>query len=199
MKKFGNYIRRRFITGMLTILPMGITIWIFMKIFNVIDSILGTFIYRLLGRRIPGLGMLITILLIIEVGVLTNNILGKKITTSLENLFLRLPVIKTIYGPIKDVLSNLTKKDSNNFKKAVFVTYPMEGSHSIGFVTKDRVLIDGEEKTVIFIPTTPNPTSGFLVYLSKDKYLELDIPVDLALKTIVSLGTISPDIIEKAV
>lgn len=198
MKHIISYLRSRLFTGMVVILPIGITLWIFTRMFNAVDSILGSFIYGLLGRRIPGLGILLTFILVILVGVFTGHYIGKWVMGKVETLLMRIPIIKTIYGPIKDVFGTLTKKDSSNFKKAVLVTYPMEGIQSIGFITKDKVVIDGVEKTVVFIPTTPNPTSGFLVYLPRSKYIELDIPVDVALKTIVSLGTISPDIIKKS-
>lgn len=196
MRHVLGYLRRRFAAGMLIILPISITIWIFLRIFNFVDSILGDYIDNLIGRRIPGLGLLVTLLLILFAGIIASNVFGHKLTKSVENLIMKVPLIKTIYGPVKDVFSNLTQENSSNFKKVVFVTYPLEGSHSIGFITKEAVTIGGVVKTAIFIPTTPNPTSGFLVYLSKDAYEELDLPVDIALKMIISLGTVSPNAIQ---
>ncbi len=197
MKISTSYLRKRFLTGLFVLLPIGITFWIIAKVFNVLDSALGVGIYNLIGMKIPGLGLMITLVFIFIVGIVTNNVLGRKLTEWLERLFVNLPVIKTIYIPIKDILKNFSSDKSNNFKKAVFVTYPMEGSHSIGFITKEDVDVNGEIMTTIFIPTTPNPTSGFLVYLKPDKYVELDMPVEVALKTIISLGSISPDVIKK--
>lgn len=199
MKRPGNYLKKRFITGLFVILPIGITYWILAKIFNVLDSIVGKMLYDAIGVKIPGLGLIITIVLILQVGIITNNVVGNRITNWIEKLFVNMPVIRTIYVPIKDILKNFSNSQSNNFKKAVYVTYPMEGSHSIGFITKENIMINGEKKTSIFIPTTPNPTNGFLVYLSSDKYLELDIPVDVALKMIISLGSTTPDAINKKI
>ncbi len=110
-------------------------------------------------------------------------------------MFEKIPIIKAIYLPLKDFIHNFSDKKSSNFKKVALVTYPMEGSYSLGFITKENININGDIKTIIFIPTTPNPTSGFLVFVDDSNYKELNIPVDQALKTIISLGSIAPDII----
>ncbi len=184
--------------GLLVLLPIGLTFLIFGKVLNVLDMILGRTIYKIIGMKIPGLGLLAAILLVAATGALASNVIGRKITLLMEESMANFPIVKAIYNPIRDVVKNFTSKSSNNFKKAVFVTYPMEDSYSIGFITKERVQVGDKLKTAIFIPTTPNPTSGFLVYLSSDKYKELDIPVDVALKAIVSLGSISSEVLEIA-
>lgn len=191
-----EFIRKRFITGLFVVLPMGITIAILWKFFSVVDSILGSAIYKFLGREIPGIGFLVTIVLIIGVGIVTNNVAGRSLAIFIERLFTKTPVIKEIYCPIRDIVNNFSSKQSNNFKKVALVTYPLEGSQSIGFITKEHVIVDGKDCSTIFIPTTPNPTSGFLVFLEKDNYKELDIAVEDALKTVISLGSISPDILK---
>ncbi len=190
-----KHIRTQFITGLFVVLPIGLTLWIISKAFNMLDSIIGSTLYQVIGMRIPGLGLVIILALIYAIGGITSNFMGKKLHDYLERLFENLPIIKTIYIPIKDILKNFANDKSNNFKKAVLVTYPMEGSHSIGFITKEKVEFDGEVLTAIFIPTTPNPTSGFLVYMKPNKYTELDISVEVALKSIISLGSVSPNVI----
>lgn len=190
-----SHFRKNFITGVFTALPIGITVWIIYKIFMILDSIIGNVIYKALGMTIPGLGLLVTIVLIYLAGLFTSNYLGKQIHKRFEGLFESMPFIKSIFVPVKDVMKNFSSKNSNNFKKAVLVQYPMEGSNSIGFITKENVMVGDKELTIIFIPTTPNPTSGFLVYVKNDMYTELNIPVDVALKTIISLGSISPEVI----
>lgn len=186
-------IRKIFLTGLVVILPIGITLWVLKMLFDKIDPILGGTINKLLGTNIPGLGLLAVLLIIVIIGIITSNYLGKKIIELMDMIFVKIPIIKTIYSPLKDILKNISNSESNNFKKAVFVDYPKEGSLSIGFITKEHVMFNGEERTAIFVPTTPNPTSGFLLYLTKDDYKELDMPVDVALKTIISLGNISPE------
>lgn len=196
MKDLMRHIRTFFIAGLFTILPLVLTFWILGSVFIGLDSILGDQLTNLLGFKIPGLGLILGILFILIVGMVTSNVVGKKMTEIVENNLVRIPVLKTIYLPIRDILKNFSDKKSSNFKKAVLVEYPKADVYSMGFITKGVIEVDGKEKTVIFIPTTPNPTSGFLVYLDKGNYLELDIPVDVALKSIVSLGSVSPDIIK---
>lgn len=193
MKEIIRHIRTFFITGLFTILPIAITFWILSNTFIVLDSILGEPITMMIGFKIPGLGLILGILLILIIGMITSNVIGKKMTEILEKNIVRIPVLKTIYLPIRDILKNFSDKKSNNFKKAVLVEYPKVGVYSMGFITKQTILVDGMPKTVVFIPTTPNPTSGFLVYLDQGAYKELDIPVEVALKSIVSLGSVSPD------
>ena len=195
-KNMKKNIKRSLLTGFIVFIPMLITLWIFLKVFNTLDSILGKMITELIGFKIPGLGFILFILLILGVGLLANNVFGKRIMIRIEKAFENAPIIKTIYIPIRDILRNLSNKKSTNFKKAVFVEFPKEKSFSIGFITKENVMVNGEMRTAIFVPTTPNPTSGFLVYLKREEYMELDIPVDIALKSIISLGSVSPDIID---
>jgi uncharacterized membrane protein len=185
-----------FIAGLFTLLPIILTFWILGGVFIGLDSILGDQLTSLFGFRIPGLGLILELGFIIIVGMVTSNVVGKKMTEIVEKNLVRIPVLKTIYLPVRDILSNFTDKKSNNFKKAVLVEYPKANIYSMGFITKESIEVDGIPKTVVFIPTTPNPTSGFLVYLNKGEYKEIDIPVDTALKSIVSLGSISPDVIK---
>lgn len=199
-KKLSTFILNRFLTGLFAILPMGITIWILHKIIVIGDAFFAKILNQYLKQPIPGLGFIITVILIFLIGVLVNSLLGRKLKELLERLFLKLPIIKTIYSPLKDIVDNFSKKGSENFKKVVLVNFPNDRlSQSIGFITKESVMINDCEKAAIFIPTTPNPTSGFLIYLDKENYIELDIPIEEALKTIVSIGSISPSEIKKMI
>ena len=191
-----KHLRTFFIAGLFTVLPIALSFWILGSVLVGLDSILGDQITSFLGFRIPGLGLILGVGFILIVGMITSNVVGKKMTEVVENNLVRIPVLKTIYLPIRDILNNFSDKKSNNFKKAVLVEYPKAKIYSMGFITKESIEVDGIPKTVVFIPTTPNPTSGFLVYLNKGDYMEIDIPVDKALKSIVSLGSISPDVIK---
>lgn len=186
-------LRNRFIKGLLIILPIGITIWIILKILDFLDLLSGKYLASWIGFRIPGLGLLVTVTLIVAVGSFGSHYVGKSLTKWVQSQFEKLPVIKAIYTPLKDITNNFSNKNSNNFKQVVLMTYPVEGNYSIGFVTKENVEMAGELMTGVFIPTTPNPTNGFLVFVKKGAYRVLDIPVEDALKTVVSLGSITPD------
>lgn len=191
-------LRKTFITGVIVIVPISVTIWILVKFFTTLDSILSRPIRALIGFRIPGLGFILVLTFVFFTGLIASNVIGKKITAFIDDKILNIPIIKTIYQPLKDIMQNIANKESNNFKKAVMLEFPKENCFSIGFITKENIDVDGEFKTAIFVPTTPNPTSGFLLYLNKDKYTELDITIEAALKSIISVGSISPEVIKFA-
>ena len=195
IKKLMKFLKKTFIAGLLVILPFGVTVFLAIGIFKYLDSLLGNMFRAVLKIYVPGLGILATILLLFIVGLITNNVLGKKLTNIFERLFKSIPFVKALYLPIKEIVKNFSGKKSNSFRKVVFVEFPMKGSNSIGFITKESIKINGQDKVAVFIPTTPNPTNGFLVYVDANQYVELGISVDEALKTIISLGSICPDTI----
>lgn len=194
-EKQTGFVRNTFFTGLFMILPIGITLWIISKIVTMGDTFLGNYIEILLGREIPGLGFIGAILIIFIVGLLVKGLIGRKIRSWIEILFSKIPFVRNIYKPINEIVESISNNNNENFKKVVLVKYPNENCRSIGFVTKEKIQCEGEEKSAIFVPTTPNPTSGFLLYINTYDIKELDMPVDIALKTIISLGSISPDIL----
>ncbi len=192
MIKFRNY----FISGLIAILPIALSLWILGYVFNVLDSIFGKPLIKLVGFRIPGLGLALSVLFIFLFGMIVSNVLGKRVASWADKVFERIPVLKLVYMPIKDIMNNFTDQKSNNFKQAVLVEYPRRGIQSVGFITRENVLINNEQMSIIFIPTTPNPTSGFIIYVKDGDYQLLDIPVEVALRTIISLGTLTPQQID---
>lgn len=188
-------LRSMFITGLVTILPVAITLWIIFKIFSIGDNILGGMIKSGTGVHIPGFGLLLTLIIIVLVGYFINSFIGKQIKHKVEKTLLKIPLLNLIYKPIKEVVDNLSKKSSENFQKVALVHFPDERGDSIGFITKENIMMLGEMRSAIFVPTTPNPTSGFLLYIKKENYVVLDIPIDVALKSVISLGSISPDLV----
>ncbi len=189
-------LRNYFISGLVAILPIALSLWILGYVFKLLDSTFGKPIMELIGFRIPGLGLVLSILFILVLGVVVSNVVGKRVAKWIDSVFERIPVLKMVYSPIKDIMNNFTDQKSNNFKQAVLIEYPRVGLKSVGFITRENVIIDGETMTIIFIPTTPNPTSGFIIYAKKGDYQLLDIPVEAALRTIISLGTLTPQQID---
>jgi uncharacterized membrane protein len=147
----------------------------------------------ILGRKIPGLGLLVFVALVITIGMLTSNLFGRKIAQWGESLLSKIPLINIIYNPIKDVVTTLSNNKSKSFQKVALVEFPSKGIKSIGFVTNSSFTIDGEEKLSVFIPTTPNPTNGFLVIMEKSDVTLLDIPIDEGIKMVVSMGSVMKD------
>lgn len=191
-KSFTKFIRNTFLKGFFIILPIGLTIWIIAKAIEIGDSFLGEYITKISDLNIPGLGLIVALIFIFIIGLLVTNIIGNRINIIIEALFSKMPLVKSIYTPIKDIVGNFGSDKNDNFKKVVLVNYPNEHTKSIGFVTKKSVGYNEDTFSAVFIPTTPNPTNGFLVYFKPSDMEELDIPVNEALKLVISLGSASP-------
>ncbi|MBD3812148.1 MAG: DUF502 domain-containing protein [Betaproteobacteria bacterium] len=191
--------KRYFITGLLIWVPLGITLW-------VLDLLIGTMDQSLLvlpsawqpeawlGMRIPGLGVILTLLIIVLTGVFGANFFGQKIIDFWERQLTRIPVVKTIYGSVKQVSDTLLSGSGHAFRKVLLVRYPHPQAWSLAFQTNlpDEVArMLPEEHVAVFIPTTPSPVNGFYFYVKKSEVVELDMPVDRALKYIVSMGVAS--------
>lgn len=190
-------VRRYFIHGLLILLPGVITIYVLVFGLVTVDSIFGNVIKRLFGYHIPGAGSILTILLILATGMVTTNVIGKRIFRWAESLFLGIPILKNIYQGVEQIVrafSNST--DTKKFQRVVLVEYPRKGIYALGFVTNEGIAqFDakiGARSTTVFIPTTPNPTSGVCVVLPSKECIPLDISVEEAFKTIISAGIIGP-------
>jgi uncharacterized membrane protein len=193
--------KRYFVTGLLIWVPLGITLW-------VLDLLIGTLDQSLtvlpaewqpeawIGVRIPGLGVILTLLVIVLTGVFAANFFGQKIVDAWDRLLIRIPVVKTIYGSVKQVSDTLLSGDGHAFRKVLLVRYPHPQAWSLAFQTNvpdevARALPD--EHVAVFIPTTPSPVNGFYFYVKKSEVVELNLSVDRALKYIVSMGVASGD------
>ncbi len=187
-----HYLRNRFLTGLFLTVPIALTVWILAKIIQWGDSFLDGPIQAIFGYKIFGLGFILSLLAILGIGILANNYIGRKLTDWIGKVFAEMPIISSIYNPIKEVVLNIGNEigseKSSTFMKAVLVDFPRLGTQSIGFITRENVRVNGEVYNAIFVPTTPNPTTGFLMYLKPGTYQELDVPVDKALKAIITLG-----------
>ncbi|HMJ49973.1 MAG TPA: DUF502 domain-containing protein [Burkholderiales bacterium] len=193
--------KRYFITGLLIWVPLVITLW-------VLDLLIGTMDQSLLllppawrpealfGFHIPGLGAIVTVLVVFVTGLLSANILGQRFVHLWEWLLGRIPVVKTIYSSVKQVSDTLISGQGQAFRKALLVQYPREGSWIIAFQTGrpggDVVNHLKGEYVSVYVPTTPNPTSGFFLMMPKAEVIELDMSVDEALKYIISMGVAAP-------
>lgn len=193
--------KKYFITGLLVLVPLIITVWVLSTLINTLDQslLLLPETWRpkaSLGLEIPGLGALLTLLIIFITGVIATNIFGQQLISLWEALLSRVPVVKSIYSSVKQVSDTLFSDSGNAFRKAVLVQYPREGAWTIAFITGapgDDVSkhLKGEFVSV-YVPTTPNPTSGFFLMLPKKDIIELEMTVDQALKYIISMGTVVP-------
>jgi len=194
--------RKYFITGLLILVPLAITAWVLNLVISTMDQSLLFVPERwqprtLIGFDVPGLGAILTILIVFLVGLLANNLIGNYIVRLWEKLLNRIPVVSSLYGSVKQVSDTLFSSSGNAFRKAVLIPYPHENSYTIAFLTgtpggdvKNHLVGD---YVSVYVPTTPNPTSGFFLMMAKDKVVELDMSVDAALKYIVSMGVVAPE------
>ncbi len=189
-------IRNLFITGLLVLLPLVMTVYLIWYLFIFLDNLSSPIFTYLLGRDIPGIGVMFAIGVIFIVGLLTTNILGKKIIDLGEYILLKIPLFRNIYLSIKRILDGIFTTNNASFKKAVMFEYPRKGIYQIGFLTKESSnlfeKITGEKMYNVFLPTTPNPTSGMFIMVPIKEVYELNISVEEALKLIISGGILSP-------
>ena len=191
--------KRYFITGLLIWVPLGITLWVLNLLIGTLDQSLLVLPARWqpqawLGMRIPGLGVILTLLIIVLTGVFGANFFGQKIIDFWERQLTRIPVVKTIYGSVKQVSDTLLSGSGHAFRKVLLVRYPHPQAWSLAFQTNlpDEVARElPDEHVAVFIPTTPSPVNGFYFYVKKSEVIELDVSVDRALKYIVSMGVAS--------
>jgi uncharacterized membrane protein len=195
-------IRNYLIAGLLIWIPIVITVWVVRFISGILDQSL-VLIPRpwrpetLFGTYIPGLGIILSLLLLLLTGLLVRHLFGERLVEAVERLVRRIPVIGSVYGGAKSFSETVLTDKGDSFKQVVMVEFPRQGMHSIGFVTSDQ-LKEAQAKTSrnvisVFVPTTPNPTTGFLVLVPRSEVIELDMSVDEAFKMLFTLGVVVPD------
>ncbi|MCX5678045.1 MAG: DUF502 domain-containing protein [Candidatus Omnitrophica bacterium] len=193
-------IRHYLATGFLITLPVFITLYFLFIIFRFIDGIFGKvvnfYIKQYLGFAIPGVGIIISILIVFAVGFTAANFFGKRIIRALESWFLKFPFIRNIYPAAKQIVDSFISKDSPAFKKVVLVQYPSKGIWSVGFITnesfKEANDKTGRDLLHVFIATTPSPLTGFLILAPREDVTELNISVEDGVKLIISGGIVKP-------
>jgi uncharacterized membrane protein len=194
-------LKKYFITGLLIWIPLAITLWVLDLIVTTMDQSLALLPLQMqpqevFGRQIPGLGVLLTLLVVLGTGVLASNILGQRLVSLWEMLLGRIPVVKTIYSSVKQVSDTLFTPGGQAFRKALLVQYPREGAWTIAFQTGapggDVANHLRGDYVSVYVPTTPNPTSGFFLMLPRADVIELDMSVDEALKYVISMGVVAP-------
>ena len=193
-----NYI----ITGLLVWVPLVITLWVLNLLVSTMDQTLQLVPQALLtenwlGVHVPGLGVILTVLIVFFTGVLAANILGQRLVKFWEGILARIPIVNTIYNSVKQVSDTLFSGKGHAFRKVLLVRYPHPQAWSLAFQTNVPVEVAErfpEEYVAVFIPTTPSPVNGFYFYLRREDVIEIDMSVDAAFRYIVSMGVAAPGI-----
>ena len=196
--------RKYFVTGLLILVPLAITLWVLNLIIGTMDQSLLLLPERwrpeaVVGFRIPGLGTILTLLIIFLTGLATRNFIGNHVLQAWEAIVTRIPVVSAIYSSVKQVSDTLLSSSGNAFRKALLVEYPRQGCWTIAFLTgvpggDVKNHLQGDYVS-LYVPTTPNPTSGFFLMVPRADTIELDMSVDAALKYIVSMGVVAPEVV----
>ncbi|MBL41435.1 MAG: hypothetical protein CMM49_02110 [Rhodospirillaceae bacterium] len=206
-KKFSIFRRLRayFLTGIVVTAPIGITIWLAIQAINFFDSFVSSFIpvkynpETYLQHGLPGSGVIVIVLLLTLIGALAANFLGRFFLKTSERILNRTPVIRTIYGALKQIFAAVIQQQSgSSFREVVLIEYPRKGIWAIGFIsseTKGEVLNNfNDDMLNIFLPTTPNPTSGFLLFVPKKDVIKLNMSVEEGIKLVISAGLVTPKV-----
>lgn len=193
--------KKYLITGLLVLVPLVITIWVLKSLIGILDQSLLLLPeqwhpHTLFGREIPGFGVIVTFVIVLTTGIIATNFFGMQLISLWEKLLQRLPVVKSIYSSVKQVSDTLFSDSGNAFRKAVLVQFPRDGAWTIAFLTGTpggdvAHHLQGDHVSV-FVPTSPNPTSGYFLIMSKSEVIELEMSVDQALKYIISMGVVAP-------
>lgn len=191
--------KKYFITGLLVWVPLGITLWVLDLTISTMDQTLlllpeAWHPDRLLGVHIPGWGIILTLLIVGMTGMLVRNVLGQQLLRYWESLLLHIPFVNSIYKGVKQVSDTILSGQGNSFRKVLLVRYPHPQAWSLAFQTSVPGEVSyrfDEEYVAVFIPTTPSPVNGFYFFVRKADTIELDMTVDVALRTIVSMGVVA--------
>lgn len=191
-----SWLKKRLITGILLILPLAVSLWIVITLFRKVDNLFKPIIIKIIGYHIPALGVIITFFIIWLTGIISSKVIGKKLFAQLDNLMLKIPLFKAIYGTTKQAIEAFKYKENMPFHKVVLFEYPRKDAYALGFVTG---FVEGEIQEItpqklasVFYITTPNPTSGMLLLIPEEDLIPLSMYPEDALKLIISGGLFTP-------
>lgn len=201
--------KKYMLTGLMVWLPLAITIWVLSWLVKSLDGVLGSVLFGIAAvapesmapvigqlRNIPGLGVLIVAAFMLLTGALVSNVAGRWLLKQWDGLFTRIPIVKSIYNSVKKVSDTLFSSNGNAFRTAMLIQYPRAGSWTIAFQTGtptgEVAKHLGVDFVSVYVPTTPNPTSGFFLILPRTEVIELDMSVDQALTYVISMGSVPP-------
>ena len=197
MKQFRRYL----VAGLLVWIPLGVTIFILRVLIGLMDNSLLLIPQKYrpeewLGVTIPGLGIILTLMVVLITGLLAANFVGRRLVGFWESMLNRIPIVRTVYSGAKNFAEIVFSDSNESFKKVLLIEYPRKGIYSLAFQTATSLGEvqgrTGEDVVCTFVPTTPNPTSGYIIILPKKDVIELDMEIDEAFKMIVSLGVVVP-------
>lgn len=194
-RRMGRWIRRRFVVGFLVIFPLVITLFFARFIFGLLDRWFLPISERLFGTEVPGIGFILFMVVLFVLGIAATNILGGRVLGFFERRIARVPLLSPVYQSARQITEAIQIRGNTDFRKVVLLEFPRGGLRSIGFVTREfdgATVFSDEPSALVFVPTTPNPTTGFLVSLPQREIEVLDITVEQGVKLLISGGLLTP-------
>jgi uncharacterized membrane protein len=194
-------LRRYFVAGLLVWIPLGITLWVLKLLVDLMDQSLlllpaSMRSDALFGFHVPGMGIILTVAIVLATGAVAANFVGRKILGFGHDILTRIPIVRSVYGGVKQISDTLFSPEGKAFRRAVLVRYPHAGTWTVALVTgapeHEVAEILGREQIAVFVPTTPNITAGFFLVVPRSETIELEMSVDAALKYIISMGVAEP-------
>ncbi|MBI3594758.1 MAG: DUF502 domain-containing protein [Nitrospirae bacterium] len=196
MSKLGQFIRKYFITGLLVITPMWGTYLILKTLFTSLDGVLGGYLQREFNFYIPGFGIILLLSLIFLSGVLVTNIFGRKLVQIWEEFLQKVPLVRNIYSLFKSIVDTFSNQHKEKLSRVVLVEFPRKGCFTIGFVTgipNEEIMSSAGERLInVYVPTTPNPTGGYMLLFPEKEVKSLSMSAEEGMKMIISTGAYNP-------
>lgn len=199
-QKAGSWLRHTrnvFLAGILAAIPLVVTYLVFRWLFQALDGVFQPAIKFLIGRTLPGVGLVAVLILVYLLGLVATNVVGRRLVRWLDTIMSSVPVIQYVYKAAKQVVDAVRRLRQVPFKKVVIVEFPKAGMYSLGFITGKAIDFKGQKKIPVFIPHTPNPMTGFLVLLSSGDIIDTDMTIENAMRMVLSGGLLSPEVISE--
>ena len=193
MNKIWGSIRNKFLAGIVILGPLGFTVLVLKWIFNFFDGFLGPYLRRYFDWYVPGMGIVLTLIVVYIIGIIGSNYISRKPLEILDKILARIPLVKSIYNTAKGIFEAFSKQGKSSFQKVVLIQYPRKGLWTLAFVTGTTLGDDGKEYYSMFVPSTPNPTTGYVLFMIKDDVTETKISVEQGLKILISGGMAVPE------
>jgi len=196
---FYQHIKKTLVTGVFALFPIALTLWVVVGLFQLVDHWLQPLISVIYGQKLPGLGFVITLFLVYLLGLVANNVMGHRLLQIWERLIRQIPFVKGLYDGIKQLSDTMSPASKNQFREVFLVQFPHTQAFALGFGTQSIVVLDKNSQQPItyryvFVPTTPNPTSGYLLILKESDLKPLPMSVEEGLKMVISGGVVGPNL-----
>jgi uncharacterized membrane protein len=196
---FGKTLREQFFAGLLVIVPLGVSVWVLIWIFNSIDNILQPVIFKIWDKTIPGVGFGVTIILIFLAGMVAKNVIGKRVLRWGDSVLNKVPIFRLLYRGVRQIMTSFSLTDNTGFMQVVLVEFPHKGMKAVAFITNEIIDKDGKKSYTVLIPTAPNPMTGFLQIVKEEDITRTKISVDEGIKLIISAGRVMPGDVQKII